>query len=197
MKRVVLLVIGITVGCMAIAQDDAEPVAIQEKGVEMKSGDKLVSIGLADEQRSSVAEKLNMLLADEYALYVQTQKFHWNVVGPFFGPLHKLFNDQFDMLAENIDAVAERVRSLGFKTFGTLQEFKQYTNIGEEPGVNPDANSMIGLLLKGHEIIIKNIRPVVDLTAQLNDMGTNNFLAGLLEKHEKAAWFLRAHLLSE
>lgn len=159
--------------------------------------DKLVSIGIGEEQRAAIAGKLNALLADEYALYIRTQKFHWNVVGPFFGPLHKLFNDQFDALAENVDAVAERVRALGFKAIGSLAEFKQNTALAENPGVNPDANSMIGLLLEGHEAIIKSIRPIVDLTAQLNEMGTNNFLSGLIEKHEKAAWFLRAHLLSE
>ena len=161
------------------------------------NGDKLVSIGLGEEQRSAIAQKLNALLADEYALYIRTQKFHWNVVGPFFGSLHKLFNDQYDALAENIDAVAERVRSLGFKAIGSLAEFKQGTSLSEDPGKNPDANSMIGLLLEGHEAIIKSLRPLIDLTAQSNDMGTNNFLSGLIEKHEKASWFLRAHLLSE
>lgn len=174
----------------------------QDAGLAQNQGgaamsDKLVSIGLGEEQRNAIAQQLNVLLANEYALYIRTQKFHWNVVGPFFGPLHKLFNDQFDAIAENIDAVAERVRMLGFKAIGTLAEFKQNTALAEEPGKNPDANSMIGLLLEGHETIIKSIRPIVDLTAQLNDMATNNFLAGLLEKHEKAAWFLRAHLLSE
>lgn len=192
MKRILL--------CMAIlsfvglrAGDEG---IVQNEGVAMKS-DKLVSIGIGEEQRAAIAQKLNTLLADEYALYIRTQKFHWNVVGPFFGPLHKLFNDQFDALAENVDAVAERIRALGFKAIGTLAEFKQNTALAENPGVNPDANSMIGLLLEGHEAIIKSVRPIIDLTAQLNEMGTNNFLAGLLEKHEKAAWFLRAHLLSE
>lgn len=169
----------------------------QNQGGSVMNGDKLVSIGIGEEQRSAIAQELNSLLANEYALYIRTQKFHWNVVGPFFGPLHKLFNDQFDALAENIDAVAERVRMLGFKAIGSLAEFKQGTSLAENPGVNPDANSMIGLLLEGHETIIKSIRPIIDLTAKYNDMGSNNFLAGLVEKHEKAAWFLRAHLLSE
>ena len=190
---------GLALVCSILVYTE-EPVAPQVQiGVEMSAnkGDKLVSIGLDEAQRSAVAEKLNVLLANEYALYIRTQKFHWNVVGPHFGPLHKLFNDQFDAIAEYIDGVAERIRSLGFKAFGTLAEFKQNTILAEDPGKNPDSNSMIGLLLEGQEAIIKSIRPIIDLTAQVNDMGTNNFLADLLEKHEKAAWFLRAHLLSE
>ena len=174
---------------------------LQMQGISAGQGniasDELVSIGLPEESRIAIAQKLNALLADEYTLYVRTQKFHWNVVGPFFGPLHKLFNDQFDMIAKNIDAVAERVRMLGVKTIGTLNEFMQQTVLQENPGINPDYTGMIALLLEGHETIIKNIRPIVDLAGKLNDMGTNNFLSGLLEKHEKAAWFLRAHLLSK
>lgn len=164
---------------------------------QQQAGDALVSIGIESDARAAVAQQLNMLLANEYALYIMTQKFHWNVVGPFFGPLHKLFNDQYDMLAEIVDSVAERVRALGFKAIGSLAEFKQNTMLNEEPGVIPNATGMIQGLLDGHEAIIRAIRPVVELTAQANDMASNNFLAGLLEKHEKAAWFLRAHLLSE
>ena len=185
----------VLIGSVMVNAQDAN--VVQNQGGAVMNGDKLVSIGLGEEQRSAIAQKLNALLADEYALYIRTQKFHWNVVGPFFGSLHKLFNDQYDALAENIDAVAERVRSLGFKAIGSLAEFKQGTSLSEDPGKNPDANSMIGLLLEGHEAIIKSLRPLIDLTAQSNDMGTNNFLSGLIEKHEKASWFLRAHLLSE
>jgi starvation-inducible DNA-binding protein len=53
---------------------------------------------------------------------------------------------------------------------------------------------MIRNLLNDHETIIKQIRKDIDLTAKINDMGTNNFLCDLIEKHEKTAWMLRAHL---
>ena len=185
-KLLFLIVLGVQ-GAIV----NAEPLAMVAKS------DALISVGLAPEARSAVAQQMNILLANEYALYIMTQKFHWNVVGPFFGQLHKLFNDQYEMLAEIVDAVAERVRALGFKTYGSLDEFKQHAIIQEEPGMYPKDTGMIAALLQGHETIIKSIRPIVSLTAQADDMGTNNFLAGLLEKHEKAAWFLRAHMLHE
>jgi starvation-inducible DNA-binding protein len=53
---------------------------------------------------------------------------------------------------------------------------------------------MIRDLVDGHETIIKQIRGTIDLTAKLNDMGTNNFLCDLIEKHEKTAWMLRSHV---
>ncbi|HRN77720.1 MAG TPA: DNA starvation/stationary phase protection protein [Candidatus Dependentiae bacterium] len=154
----------------------------------------MVNIGLPQEARMQVAELLRTLLANEYVLYVKTQKFHWNVQGPLFGPLHKLFSEQYTQLAMFIDSIAERSLALGFKSIGTLQEFMQYTTIQEMPGQNPDDQEMIKELLQNHEMIIKQLRTNLEITSKLNDMGTNNFLNDLLEKHEKIAWMLRAHL---
>ncbi|MEX0849144.1 MAG: DNA starvation/stationary phase protection protein [Candidatus Dependentiae bacterium] len=182
---------------MAIAQDQALNSSVTIEDVPMGKSEELVNIGLNEAQRKDVAQRLNTLLADEYTLYIKTQKFHWNVVGPFFGSLHKLFNKQYDQLAANVDLVAERVRALGFKAYGSLAEFIENTNIPENPDVNPSANMMIKLLLEGHESIIKNLRELVIYTVEINDTGTNNFVSDLIEKHEKAAWMLRAHLLGQ
>jgi starvation-inducible DNA-binding protein len=171
----------------------------QQSNVVIKNGsaggEPLVNIGLDNEVRKDVAERLNKLLADEYVLYVKTQKYHWNVTGPFFGPLHKLFNDQYDMLAEFIDEVAERVRALGFKAYGTMAEFIEHTSLSEDMGVNPEANMMIKNLLDDHETVIRELRDYIEYSADRKDLGTENFLAELIVKHQKIAWMLRAHLL--
>lgn len=149
---------------------------------------------LSEKSRAQIAGELNKLLSNEYVLYTKTLKYHWNVVGPFFGPLHKLFNEQYEQLLEIVDATAERIRSLQGIAFGTLQEFSSAATIKEQPGVNPSDMEMIRDLLDGYEEIIKQIRPIINLTASLNDMGTNNYLSDLVEKHEKTAWMLRSHL---
>ncbi len=158
-------------------------------------GEPLVNIGLDGAARQDIALRLNKLLADEYVLYVKTQKYHWNVTGPFFGPLHKLFNDQYDMLLEFIDEVAERVRALGFKASGTMVEFIELTSLSEDMGVNPEANVMIKNLLDDHETVIRELRDYIDYTHDRKDLGTENFLAELIVKHQKMAWMLRAHLV--
>jgi starvation-inducible DNA-binding protein len=117
------------------------------------------------------------------------------VTGPFFGPLHKLFNDQYDLLAEFIDEVAERVRALGFKAYGTMAEFIEHTSLSEDMGVNPEANMMIKNLLDDHETVIRELRDYIEYSADRKDLGTENFLAELIVKHQKIAWMLRAHLL--
>lgn len=159
-----------------------------------QSEQSMVNIGLSEQVRMQVADLLRKLLANEYVLYVKTQKFHWNVQGPLFGPLHKLFGDQYAQLAMFVDGIAERSLSVGFKSIGTLQEFMQYATIKEMPGNNPKDQDMLKELLQDHEMIIKQLRADLETTNKLNDMGTNNFLNDLIQKHEKIAWMLRAHL---
>ena len=55
---------------------------------------------------------------------------------------------------------------------------------------------MISNLLKDHETIIKTLRKNADEAEELEDMATNDFFLQAVEKHEKMAWMLRAHLES-
>jgi starvation-inducible DNA-binding protein len=153
-----------------------------------------ITIGLTSEQRTVVAEQLHTLLADEYVLYTKTRKAHWNVAGPHFMSYHKLFENQYEQLAETVDAVAERSLMLGIKVPATLTEFAQLTRLTEAPGENPSADGLIEALVLDHEMIIRQLRDDIIATAELGDDGTTDFFTGLLEQHEKTAWMLRSHL---
>ena len=152
------------------------------------------NIGIADKDRQAVAEILNTLLADEYVLYTKTRNFHWNVTGLQFNDLHKFFEAQYEELDDTVDEVAERARALGARAFGTLEEFRQHTRLKETPGTVPAAKDMLSELLADHETIIRALRQDVEKADQSGDVGTNDFLTGLLEKHEKASWMLRSFL---
>jgi starvation-inducible DNA-binding protein len=153
------------------------------------------NIGLTDAQREGVMGILNTLLADEYLLYTKTRNYHWHVVGPQFNDLHKFFEEQYNELNTIVDDVAERVRNLGGKALGTLAEFAQQTRLKEEPGHYPPARDMLNTLLGNHEAVIRQLRVDVETCANTyHDMGTNDFLTGLMEQHEKMAWMLRAFL---
>ena len=151
-------------------------------------------IGVKDDARKKLVETLNMRLCDEYVLYTKTRKYHWNVIGPRFHQLHEFFKAQYEILDEMVDEIAERARQLGGKSLGTLDEFVRYSSINEEPGRNPDAQTMISNLLKDQETIIKTLRKNADEAEELEDMATNDFFLQAVEKHEKMAWMLRAHL---
>jgi len=153
------------------------------------------NIGLRDGDSAAVVEILNRLLADEYVLYTKTRNYHWNVVGPQFNDLHKFFEAQYEAVDGIVDEVAERARSLGGRAWGTLAEFAKATRLREEPGEAPSAKDMLARLLADHEAIVRVLRAdLVAVDEKHGDAGTNDFLTGLVEQHEKMAWMLRAFL---
>ena len=156
--------------------------------------DTKTDIGVKDDARKKIVETLNMRLSDEYVLYTKTRKYHWNVIGPRFHQLHEFFKEQYEILDEMIDEIAERARQLGGKSLGTLDEFARNSSINEEPGQNPDAQTMISNLLNDHQTVIKTLRKNADEAEELEDMVTNDFFLEAAQKHEKMAWMLRAHL---
>jgi starvation-inducible DNA-binding protein len=154
-----------------------------------------VNIGISDDNRQKIVAILNTLLADEFLLYTKTRNYHWNVTGPQFNDLHKFFETLYEQLDEVIDEVAERARALGGRAFGTLDEFRTSARLGEKPGAVPPARDMLAALLADHEALIRTLREdVATVTDRYQDVGTADFLTGLLEKHEKTAWMLRSFL---
>ena len=153
----------------------------------------LLNIGLSEEDRKGVIGILSKVLADEYLLFTKTRNYHWNVVGPHFHDLHKFFESQYEEVDGKIDEIAERIRSLGGNTISTMAEFIQHTRLKENPDKYSDAKTMVSQLLADHETIIRNLRKDVSVCFdKYHDIGTQDFLTGLIEDHEKMAWMLRA-----
>ncbi len=103
-----------------------------------------IDIGIGGKDREKIAEGLAKVLADTYSLYLKTHNFHWNVEGPMFNTLHLMFMEQYTELWNALDAVAERIRSLGYPAPGTYSEFARLTSIEETEGV-PEAMDMVRL----------------------------------------------------
>lgn len=153
-----------------------------------------INIGLPQKSSQKVINLLSRILADQYVLYTKTRNYHWNVTGEDFSQYHKLFADQYEALGGDIDEVAERIRALGGKTPATLGEFSKSARLKEHPGRYPKAKVMIENLLADHEAVIRNLRKDVEVCDDVDDVGTEDFLTQLMEKHEKTAWMLRATL---
>lgn len=157
-----------------------------------------LNIGLSQEQREAVIKRLNSDLSDSYLLLIKTKKHHWDVVGPQFRSLHELWEEQYEALQENVDAIAERIRALGGFPVGSAADFLKYATLGEHPGDIPAANIMVERLVDDHEQIIRNLRQHIDqCSEQFHDEGTADFLTGLMEAHEQMAWMLRSFIEGE
>ncbi len=157
------------------------------------NGGPQIDIGIADKHRSAIAGGLSRVLADTYTLYLQTHNFHWNVEGPMFNTLHLMFMEQYTELWNALDAIAERIRSLGYPAPGTYAEFTKLTSIKEAEGV-PQAMDMVGLLVKGHEAVARTARAVFPTAEKGGDESTVDLLTQRLQVHEKTAWMLRSLL---
>lgn len=154
-----------------------------------------VDIGISESDRLAVTDELVKILADEYVLYTKTRKAHWNIGGADFYDKHKFFEAQFEDLDEVIDRIAERIRSLGQKVPASLKSFVALAQLSESDSLSNDSKELITELLADHETIIRTLRQkIVPMEEDFNDLGTADFLTGLMQDHEKMAWFLRSHL---
>ncbi len=150
-------------------------------------------IGISTANRKTVADDLNQLLADEVLLYIKTRKFHWNVVGPQFHDLHLFLEGQYNELALIVDAVAERVRKIGFYATGSMKQFLSDTQLKEHNADGGITFDMLSELISDHDTIIRHIRELITkFDETCDDAGSADFVTGLVEKHEKMAWMLRA-----
>ena len=153
------------------------------------------NIGIDQQNRGKVVEMLAQLLADEHVFYMKLRNYHWNVEGMYFQQLHELFEEQYNEIESSIDDIAERIRSLGYYSPGSMAEFSKLARLSETGHLNGKDEQMLQNILADHEMLIQVLRHnVADADKKYNDAGTADFLTGLMEMHEKMAWMIRSHL---
>lgn len=152
------------------------------------------NIGIPEQHTKEIALELNKLLANEFVLYAKTRNYHWNIEGDNFLELHKFYETQFEQLDEIIDEVAERIRTIGHYAEGRLKDYTALTDLVEQENTN-EQKEQLQRLLDDHETIVRKLRPLVSVFADTyRDFGSSDFVTGLMEKHEKMAWFIRSYL---
>lgn len=153
-----------------------------------------LSIGVNDESRKQVCEKLSGLLASTYMLYLKTLYYHWNVTGKSFLSLHELFETQYDDLHEAGDELAERIRALGHFTPGTVREFQELSTIKDDDSLPSSDDQMIKNLLADNEQCSKEAREVLKVAEEGSDEVTIDMMVARMTYHDKASWMLRSLL---
>jgi len=152
------------------------------------------NIGIPENHLQEVAAKLNKALANETVLYIKTRNYHWNIEGPSFMELHKFYEGQYEELDEIIDNLAERIRALGHYAEGRLKDLLKLTDL-EEQDYTSDSKKQLENLLNDHETLIRLFRNLIpDIGEKNKDLGTADFITGLMEAHEKMAWMIRSYL---
>ena len=152
-----------------------------------------MNTGIPEEDRARIVDGLKKVLADTYTLYLKTHNYHWNVTGPMFDTLHRMFMDQYNELWTAVDEIDERIRALGHYAPGSYAEFGALTSIKEDKDV-PAAKDMLGNLVEAQETTIRTLRDAFPAAEEGNDEATVDMLTQRLHVHEKTAWMLRSLL---
>ena len=137
-----------------------------------------------------IAEALNGLVADSYALYAKTKNFHWHVSGPHFRDYHLLFDEQATEIFATIDELAERVRKLGAKTVHSIGEVARLQTIKDNDKDYVAPADMLAELMEDNKKVIRRMRAAHETADKHDDIATASILENFIDGAEKRNWFL-------
>ncbi|GEB30430.1 MULTISPECIES: Dps family protein [Brevibacillus] len=136
---------------------------------------------------------LNKQVANWTVLYTKLHNFHWNVKGPHFFTLHAKFEELYTEAAGHIDALAERVLSIGGKPVGTLAACLNTASIAEAEG-NETAEQMVEIITRDFSVLTDELKLAMEAAEQAGDEATEDMLLSIRSGLEKHIWMLKAFL---
>lgn len=145
---------------------------------------------LSDAAVVRIAEAINGLLADTFALYIKTKNFHWHVSGPHFRSYHLLFDEQAAEIYATADPLAERVRKLGQSTLHSIGDIARHQKIKDNNGEGIAPGPMLGELMQDNKGMIARMRDAHAICDKYNDVATASLLENFIDAAEKRNWFL-------
>lgn len=138
----------------------------------------------------SVAEALNRVLADCYALYLKTKNFHWHVSGPHFRDYHLLFDEQATQILLVTDLIAERVRKTGNVTLRSIGDISRHQTIKDNDAAFVGAKDMLEELRADNLALVEGFRAVKKAAGDAGDNATEGVVDDWTDQAEQRAWFL-------
>ena len=153
-------------------------------------------LGLGDEARLTSVNGLNQILADSIMLRDMYKKHHWQLSGPTFYQLHLLFDKHASEQTEIVDALAERVQTLGGMAVAIANDVAAMTKIERPPRGREEVPVQISRLLEAHEHVLIEARALARKAAELGDDGTNDLLVSeVVRPNEAQVWFVSEHIV--
>ncbi len=147
--------------------------------------------------RNAIAQALNPLVANAFALYVKTKNFHWHLSGRHFRDYHLLFDEQADQIFAMVDILAERVRKLGGLTIHSIGEIGQLQTIKDDNDPFVEAKEMVRRLMEDNKNYASWIMSAHEICDEHEDVATASLLEVFLDETERRIWFLFETQLEE
>ncbi|WP_257545520.1 Dps family protein [Sphingopyxis sp. DBS4] len=142
----------------------------------------------------AVADALNALLADSFALYLKTKNYHWHVQGPRFRELHLLFDEQAAQILATTDLIAERVRKNGAPTLRSIGDVSRRQSIKDDDAASVEPDAMIKALAADNRTLLGQLQDTKAAAESDGDIATSGLVDGWADEAQQRIWFLEATL---
>jgi starvation-inducible DNA-binding protein len=138
----------------------------------------------------TVADALNIALADCYAIYLKTKNFHWHVSGPHFRDYHLMLDDQAAQILAVTDVIAERVRKTGNTTLRSIGDIARRQQIADNDRDFVGPTEMLAELRDDNLKLVEAFRDARSRAEAANDTATSSLADDWIDQAEERAWFL-------
>jgi starvation-inducible DNA-binding protein len=145
---------------------------------------------LRSEEVGAIAEAVNPVIADAFALYVKTKNYHWHLSGSHFRDYHLLFDEHAESLFGSIDKLAERMRRIGATTIRSISHISKLQTIKDDNAEFASPEKMIQNLIDDSRHLAESQRHAIEICEEHRDTPTSNILQEILDETEKRTWFL-------
>ena len=156
---------------------------------------------LSSQAVAEISEKLNVVLADVFALYLKTKNFHWHMSGPHFRDYHLLLDEQSEQIFSITDNIAERIRKIGGLTLRSIGNIARLQTLEDNDADFVPALDMLRELMNDNKALVASMRQAHEVTDEHEDVATTSLLENWIDEAERRTWFLfeatRSHKAAE
>ncbi|MBF0808191.1 Dps family protein [Rothia nasimurium] len=149
--------------------------------------------GLTEESGHHVADVLQLRLHALNDLHLVLKHAHWNVVGPNFIAVHEMLDPQVDLVRGFVDAIAERMATMGVAPNGLSGDLVEKRTWAEYDVDRADAMTHIRALNEVYNVVVEDHRAAIAKVGDIDPI-TEDLLIGQTAELELFQWFLRGHL---
>lgn len=143
--------------------------------------------------KSSVEQILNRQVADLNVMYVKIHNYHWYVKGPNFFTLHVKFEELYNEVTLQMDAIAERLLTIKGSPAATMKEYLDLASIQEATG-EEDPKTMVQNIIEDFATLSEEYAEGIEAAEEAGDEPTADLLTGFQRDLEKHMWMLRSYL---
>ncbi len=145
---------------------------------------------LSQEGRAAIADAVNELTADAFALYLKTKNFHWHMSGSHYRDYHLLLDEQGDQIFAMTDVLAERVRKLGFTTIRSIGHIGRLQTISDDDRDFVSPLDSLTELMNDNKSFAAAQRRAHQVCDEHGDVATTSLLEVFIDETERRIWFL-------